>query len=191
MIRFLDFLTPFINEVFRVRRREQNARPKGIYKKVLGYALITMSILGNYFLVKKVYELSVQNYRYTLRIESNNELPQQLRECIYQRSVLVDLIDEKLDNYRPITRPESAKDAASTTSKPLKITKNNSKSASANHTSADNKNSVSKTDDTSNLTAIEKHRVQKEKVRERMEKARKEAAQAKKELDSLQSQDPD
>ena len=106
MIKFLDFLTPFINEVFRVKRQENKYRPVSVTKKVFGYAIITMSLLGNYFFAKKIYTLSVSNYALTVKLETQNELPELLRICDTSNDILIAIIDNKLDRTKPIKRKD-------------------------------------------------------------------------------------
>lgn len=102
MIRFLDFLTPFINEIFKARQSQR--RTQGLYKRVFGYSIIALSILGNYFLSKKIYTLSITNYHYAEKIKEMQGLPLLLDACEEKNEILADLIDDAIDKVRPVKR---------------------------------------------------------------------------------------
>lgn len=109
MIRFLDFLTPFINEIFRARQSRANKRPPGVYKRVFVYVIVATSILGNYFLVKKVYSLTLTAYTYKEKYKETQNFPLLLGACEDKNNILVGIIDGKLAPSRPIKRPADAK----------------------------------------------------------------------------------
>lgn len=106
MIRFLDFLTPFINELFKVRQSEHNRHPKRAYKRVLVYALVAASLLANYFLIKKVYSLTMTAYTYKEKYKEMQNFPLLLGACEEKNSILVAIIDDAVDPIRPIKRPK-------------------------------------------------------------------------------------
>ena len=105
MIRFLDFLTPFINELFKARQSRHNRQPSKTYKRVIAYALIALSLLSNYFLIKKVYSLTYTAYTYKEKYKEMQNFPLLLGACEEKNSILVAIIDDTLDPLRPISRP--------------------------------------------------------------------------------------
>ena len=105
MIRFLDFLTPFVNELFKARYSQHSQYPQKPYKRVIAYAIIASSLLANYFLVKKVYSLTYTAYTYNEKYKEMQNFPLLLGACEEKNSVLVAIIDNALDPLRPISRP--------------------------------------------------------------------------------------
>ena len=102
MIRFLDFITPFTSEIFKSRKGKR--RPTGLFSRVLGYSIVSISLLANYYLSKKVYQLSVRTYKQNIRLETLVAYPGKLEICYRANEILIGLVDNRLDMVRPIPR---------------------------------------------------------------------------------------
>ena len=102
MIRFLDFITPFTSEIFKSRKGKR--RPTGLFSRVLGYSIVSISLLANYYLSKKVYQLSVRTYKQNIRLETLVAYPGKLEICYRANEILIGLVDNRLDMARPIPR---------------------------------------------------------------------------------------
>lgn len=183
MIRFLDNLASFTSEAFRAKRAQNKKKPN-IFKRVLGYSLVTISLLGNYFLIKKVYSLSVTNYAYYNKLKEYKELPKELTVCSQKNDVLIAIIDNSLDKIRPIKRPDDSSYAISQTNSheissrnkdnPLvsSATVNSSEKhpASQSSLSAQRRDTVRVTDD-SHKSAIDRNREKRRQLQNHAEKS--------------------
>lgn len=107
MIRLFNHLTPFVTEIFRVRRKQQTKSMKGYLFQVLGFALVMFSLIMNYFLFRETVRLYVFKYNAMVKIEGMNEIPGKLQRCEDINLVLSNIIDQRLDRSKPLNLPEN------------------------------------------------------------------------------------
>ncbi len=108
MIQLLDTIIPFLMEIFKVKKTDKSNKFLAVLPRMIGYSIIAFSLLANYYLVKKVYHLTVTTYRLSGKLENYNNMRDNYQKALILNQILVGIIEKDIDRFPKMILPTDA-----------------------------------------------------------------------------------
>lgn len=115
MIRALDLVTPFISEIFRNQSPEKTRTKWDVIKRTLGISIFLISILMNWWLLKRTFNLSMTVYNQRPVVQEGQRCAVELDHEKRLNASLLDIIGQtnnkkasvnQYNNYVAKLKPE-------------------------------------------------------------------------------------